>query len=97
MDTLLNECCRALISIMNLDNVLRIRDVTMYLPVTCNKLLQQADKLFLENFGWISSMSEDFLFLEIDDLCSILRNDKLNAKTEAVVLCAICRYIFNQL
>ncbi|XP_059169558.1 kelch-like protein 10 isoform X2 [Physella acuta] len=88
---LVKDCCDFLISELCADNCIGIRKFAQ--TYFCSNLEQQALKYVLVNFTSVYTNSNEFLQLDIDEVCEILQSEHLNVRTEELVFDALCRWI----
>lgn len=59
----------------------------------CNVLARKAKCYLLQNFMTVAKASNEYLTLDVDELCDILKSDQLNVRNEELVFEAVCRWV----
>uniref|UniRef100_A0A1I7TK06 BTB domain-containing protein n=1 Tax=Caenorhabditis tropicalis TaxID=1561998 RepID=A0A1I7TK06_9PELO len=83
-------CCEYLKKQLDPSNCLGIRAFAD--THACKELLSSADEFALKNFSSVIGRDE-FLFLTVDSLSSIIRSDRLNAASEEIVFSAVIQWV----
>lgn len=88
--SILTKCCNFLGDMLCTENCIGIYQLTKY--HFCIPLERKAYKFILSNFEEVES-SEEFPQLDVENFCSIIANDHLCVRSEAVVFKAIVQWI----
>lgn len=88
--SILSKCCNFLDDMLCAENCIGIYQLTKY--HFCIPLEQKAYKFILNNFESVES-SKEFPQLDMENLCSIIANDHLCVRSEAIVFKAIIQWI----
>ncbi|GAB1606106.1 kelch-like protein 10 [Argonauta hians] len=84
-------CCEFILSELSPYNCISVKKFSQ--KYFCYKLVNAAHKYILQNFSEVYKVSEDFLELNIDEVCEIIKYDELNLKSEEIAFEAIIRWI----
>jgi len=88
---LMKPCCEFLKKNINPENCIGIRNFAR--TYSCTELENLAFNYTLRKFDEVSTKSEEFLNMSIDQLCEILDSDNLNIRNEEMVFDAVIRWI----
>lgn len=88
---LVKRCCDFLCAQLSLENVIGIRSFAQ--AYFCHTLEGRAHKYLMKNFVQIYPFSNEYLQMDIEELCSILSADELNVRDEDLVFDAAIRWI----
>ncbi|BFZ01679.1 hypothetical protein BsWGS_04717 [Bradybaena similaris] len=88
---LIKPCCEFLKKNINPDNCIGIRNFAQ--TYSCKDLEKEAHNFILKRFQEVSTVSQEFLEMPIDQLCEILDSDYLNVRNEEMVFDAVIRWI----
>ena len=84
-------CCKFLESHLTPQNCIGVGRIAQ--NYSCSKLVKRAYRFLMANFPDVSEKSDEFLQLDIGEVCQILSEDELNVKTEEIVFNAVLRWI----
>ncbi|XP_046575253.1 LOW QUALITY PROTEIN: kelch-like protein 10 [Haliotis rubra] len=88
---LVRLCCDFLLKEMCAENVIGIRAFAR--AYFCHSLERHALRFLLQHIGEVYSNSNEFLQLDVEEVCEILGSDDLNVKNEEIVFDAVLRWI----
>ncbi|XP_041366387.1 kelch-like protein 10 [Gigantopelta aegis] len=88
---LLKQCCDFLYNEITPENVIGIRAFAR--AYFCHQLERSATKYILQNVSDVYTTSNEFLQLEVEEVCEILGSDDLNVRNEELVFEAVLRWI----
>lgn len=88
---LVKGCCDYLVSEMGSENCIGIRKFSK--AYFCHSLERTALKYLMQHFNDVMNKSNEYLQLDIDEVCDILECDDLNVRNEELVFESILRWI----
>ncbi|XP_076094839.1 kelch-like protein 10 [Mytilus galloprovincialis] len=88
---LIKACCDFLYNEISPENCIGIRKFARF--YFCHNLEKSAFNYIMNKFGEVYSKSNEFLQLDIEEVCDLLSSDQLNVKNEEIVFDAVLRWI----
>uniref|UniRef100_A0A0L8I331 BTB domain-containing protein n=1 Tax=Octopus bimaculoides TaxID=37653 RepID=A0A0L8I331_OCTBM len=88
---LLRICSEYLISQLNAHNCIGIEKFAQ--TYFCQELQQVAHRYLMVNFSEVYKVSNEFLQLNVDNVCEIFASDELNVRSEEITFNAIVRWV----
>ncbi|KAK7110160.1 kelch-like protein 10 isoform X2 [Littorina saxatilis] len=88
---LIKSCCDFLSRELSADNCIGIHRFAQ--TFFCHGLEKVAQRFLLQNFQTVYNVSNEYLQLDVEEVCDVLESDQLNVRNEELVFDAVCRWV----